>query len=183
MSAVGEPAARQPDRQRVHRPTAERAPMLDVVADGGQRAPQPALYGGLGQTDLLGDLAIGKTAEIRELDDVRVFRRKGADRIVDGVADHRAREIPPGVRVLLSVAHALEEHPLEPLVRPAHTAAVDRRAPGTRHEPRPPGVVRGTGKRVILGFRHLSVLRCTGNSERLQITRTRFRPVKDAWGA
>src|SRR2546430_14445344 len=86
------------------------------------------------------------------------------------------------MRPLLAVAHALDEHLLQSLVSAAHATAVDGRAPGAGHQPRPPGVVRGSGKRVAFGVRDRSVLRCTGKSGRLLNTRKRVRAVKDGLG-
>ena len=171
MKSIAEPSVRQPEKQCIHSPPPKHPAMLDVVADGRQRAPQASLDGGLRQPGFLRDGAIRVTAEVGQLDYVLVLCGKSADRVVDSVPDHRAREILPCMWPVLAVAHAFDQHLLQALVGSPHAAAVDRGPAGASHQPRPPGVVRGRRKRTVLGFRHLPVLRCTGNSGRLQITR------------
>src|SRR3989442_5817288 len=73
VRTVAQPPPREPDRQRVHRAPAKRAAVLDVFADGGQRASQTALHGGLGEADLKGYLTVGEAAEVRKLDHLLVL--------------------------------------------------------------------------------------------------------------
>src|SRR5207245_6791682 len=108
VRAVAQPPAGEPDSKRIHRAPAQRAPMLDVFADGGERAPQPTLHGGLREADLKGYLPVGQTAEVRKLDHLLVLGRQRTQRVVDGVADHGAREVLPGMRPLFPLAPALD---------------------------------------------------------------------------
>ena len=171
MSAVSQPATGQPDGQDGHCSAPDRATVLDMLADGAERAPQPALHSGLGQSDLGGDLPVGVTAEVRQLDDLCVFTRQRADGFVDRVTDHGARKILPGMRPVIAIVHALEKHLLEAPVGAAHAAAIDGSSADAGHQPRSPCVVRGTGKQVVLSCRHIPVLRCTTNSGCLESTR------------
>ncbi|OLB96349.1 MAG: hypothetical protein AUI15_14225 [Actinobacteria bacterium 13_2_20CM_2_66_6] len=155
LKAVAQPAAREPDRERVERAPSKRVAVLYELADRAQCPAESSLHGHLGQADVARDLAVGVAAEVSKLDDMLVLSRQRAHSLVNCMPDHRARKVFPPMRLVVGWGHAFDQDLLEPFVCPAHPAGIDGSSAGTCHQPRPPDVVRGRGKRVILGFRHL----------------------------
>jgi len=89
---------------------------------------------------VLGDRLVGHAAKVGELDGLLVAGGQSVQRIVDRLADHRAREVVPGLWRDVDLGRALDHHLLDALVVAAKAAAVERSFANPGHEPLSPRV-------------------------------------------
>ena len=155
VHCIGEPASRQPDSDDGHHPTAGAASLLDVAAHDVEGVPKPPLHGGFAESHAARDLAVGESAEVRELHELRLFAADRVHRLANRLTHHRVGKLLPRVGLVEPDVHALEEHLLQADVRPAYPAPVHRVAAHAGEQPRTPRVVGCFEHRAVIEAAHL----------------------------
>jgi len=111
-----------------------------VSAHHGQRLAQPPADDSSSHAEVLGDRLVGHAAEVGKLDGLLVAGRQSVQRIVDRLANHRAREVVPRLWRVVEIGGALDHHLLEAFVITAKAAAVERSLAKACHQPLAPRV-------------------------------------------